>query len=118
MTEEQATGTNTCSTFNGDTADGRSQWPSWLRDVELVLDEWQWAIMKGTVLDHGKYEELSKEKKRTEEQDKQMTSTLNMASNSRAATKGKKSVSSWMNLNPQQQAQQPPYTIINETTVL
>ena len=34
-----------CSIFNGDTADGRTLWPDWLRDVELVLDEWSWAVM-------------------------------------------------------------------------
>ena len=31
-----------CATFNGDTADGRTKWPDWLRDIELVLDEWSW----------------------------------------------------------------------------
>ena len=39
-----------CSTFNGDTADGRTLWPDWLRDVELVLDEWSWAVMNGKTI--------------------------------------------------------------------
>ena len=45
-----------CSTFNGDTADGRTLWPDWLRDVELVLDEWSWAVMNDTVITHDLYE--------------------------------------------------------------
>ena len=52
-----------CSTFNGDTADGRTLWPDWLRDVELVLDEWSWAVMNGKTMSHNKYKKLKGRKK-------------------------------------------------------
>ena len=50
-----------CSTFNGDTADGRTLWPDWLRDIELVLDEWSWAVMNSKTMSHNKYKKLMKE---------------------------------------------------------
>ena len=58
-----------CSTFNGDTADGRTLWPDWLRDVELVLDEWSWAVMNDTVITHDLYEKLSSKKKLKEDEE-------------------------------------------------
>ena len=55
MTDDKEETKFKCSTFNGDTADGRTQWPNWLRDIELVLDEWSWATMNGEVLEHDEY---------------------------------------------------------------
>ena len=52
MTEEQRDNNKTkCETFNGDTATGRTKWQQWLRDIQLVLDDWSWAVMTDDVLD-------------------------------------------------------------------
>ena len=55
MTEEQCDNNNNktkCETFNGDTATGRTKWQQWLRDIQLILDDWSWAVMTNSVLDH------------------------------------------------------------------
>ena len=84
-----------CSTFNGDTADGRTLWPDWLRDVELVLDEWSWAVMNDTVITHDQYEKLSSKKKVKEDEEKLIQTLFDKACKSRNATKGKKTVKDW-----------------------
>ena len=84
-----------CSTFNGDTADGRTLWPDWLRDVELVLDEWSWAVMNGKTMSHNKYKKLKEKKKLTEADQAAIDNVLDKACKSSAATKGRKQVKDW-----------------------
>ena len=84
-----------CSTFNGDTADGRTLWPDWLRDVELVLDEWSWAVMNGKTMSHNKYKKLKEKKKLTEADQEAIDNVLDKACKSSAATKGRKQVKDW-----------------------
>ena len=84
-----------CSTFNGDTADGRTLWPDWLRDVELVLDEWSWAVMNGKAMSHNKYKKLKEKKKLTEADQAAIDNVLDKACKSSAATKGRKQVKDW-----------------------
>ena len=84
-----------CSTFNGDTADGRTLWPDWLRDVELVLDEWSWAVMNGKTMSHNKYKKLKGKKKLTEADQAAIDNVLDKACKSSAATKGRKQVKDW-----------------------
>ena len=84
-----------CSTFNGDTADGHTLWPDWLRDVELVLDEWSWAVMNDTVITHDLYEKLSSKKKLKEDEEMSVQALFDKACKSRSATKGKKTVKDW-----------------------
>ena len=81
-----------CSTFNGDTAGGRTLWPDWLRDVELVLDEWSWAVMNGKTMSHNKYKKLKGKKKLTEADQAAIDNVLDKACKSSAATKGRKQV--------------------------
>ena len=84
-----------CATFNGDTADGRTKWPDWLRDIELLLDEWSWAVMSNEVLSHDMYERLDDKKKLKEDEEKAIKIMMDMACKSRAATKGRKPVKEW-----------------------
>ena len=84
-----------CATFNGDTADGRTKWPDWLRDIELVLDEWSWAVMSNEVLSHDMYERLDDKKKLKEDEEKAIKIMMDMACKSRAATKGRKTTKEW-----------------------
>ena len=98
MTEEQSNNNKTkCETFNGDTPAGRLKWQSWLRDIQLVLDDWSWAVMTNDVLDHDMYNKyLEKEKKDlTKSQEKKMQRLYDMAAKSTSATKGKKSIQEW-----------------------
>ena len=83
-----------CSTFNGDTADGRTLWPDWLRDVELVLDEWSWAVMNNNnkAMSHNKYKKLKQKSKLTKAEQAAIDSVLDKACKSSAATKGRKQV--------------------------
>ena len=63
MTEEQRDNNNNktkCETFNGDTPTGRTKWQQWLRDIQLVLDDWSWAVMNNDVLDHEKFNKYLK----------------------------------------------------------
>ena len=84
-----------CATFNGDTADGRTKWPDWLRDIELLLDEWSWAVMSNEVLSHDMYERLDDKKKLKEDEEKAIKIMMDMACKSRAATKGRKTTKEW-----------------------
>ena len=84
-----------CSTFNGDTTDGRTLWPDWLRDIELVLDEWSWAVMNDNVLSHDMYKKLAEKKKLKEDEEAAIQVTMDKACKSRAATKGRKQVKEW-----------------------
>ena len=101
MTEEQRDNNNNktkCETFNGDTPTGRTKWQQWLRDIQLVLDDWSWAVMNNDVLDHekfNKYLKLKEEEKLTDTQSKKMQYMYDKAAKSTAATKGKKSVQEW-----------------------
>ena len=84
-----------CSTFNGDTADGRTLWPDWLRDIELVLDEWSWAVMNSKTMSHNKYKKLMKKDKLTDAEQTAIDDVLDKACKSSAATKGRKQVKDW-----------------------
>ena len=74
-----------CSTFNGDTADGRTLWPDWLRDVELVLDEWSWAVMNSKTMSHNKYKKLKKKEKLTDAEQAAIDDVLDKAQDFRDA---------------------------------
>ena len=99
MTEEQRDNNKTkCETFNGDTPTGRTKWQQWLRDIQLILDDWSWAVMTNTVLDHetfNKYLEQKAENKLKESKSKKLEEMYDVAAKSTAATKGKKSVQEW-----------------------
>ena len=84
-----------CSTFNGDTSDGRTKRPDWLRDVELMLDEWSWSVMNNEVLSHDVYAKLADKKKLKEEEEAAVQVMMDKASKSTAATKGRKQVKEW-----------------------
>ena len=102
MNEEQSENNNSktkCETFNGDTATGRTKWQQWLRDIQLILDDWSWAVMTNTVIDHETFNKYLKKKSENKElsdsQNKKLQETYDMAAKSTAATKGKKSVQGW-----------------------
>ena len=84
-----------CSTFNGDTADGRTLWPDWLRDLQLVLDEWSWAVMNGKAMSHNRYKKLKQKTKLKEAEKAAIENVLDKACKSSAATKGRKQVKDW-----------------------
>ena len=69
MTEEQRNNNKTkCETFNGDTPAGRLKWQQWLRDIQLVLDDWSWAVMTNDVLDHETFNKYLEQTPLTTEQ--------------------------------------------------
>ena len=101
MNEGQSENNNSktkCETFNGDTPTGRTKWQQWLRDIQLILDDWSWAVMTNAVIDHetfNKYLEQKAENKLKESKCKKLDEMYDMAAKSTAATKGKKSVQEW-----------------------
>ena len=65
MNEGQSENNNSktkCETFNGDTPTGRTKWQQWLRDIQLILDDWSWAVMTNAVIDHETFNKYLEQK--------------------------------------------------------